>query len=145
MALSYGTQFFRDLTGAGGTFTVTTPSGVPAGIAVLIAQGTNPAADPVTAVSYGGAALTRITRATCGGEPGASLLYFRGQSVPTTGTVNVVTSGGTYTAWAVTVTGDSGGTAVALRSGMGSLPLFASSCCGSLSGPLSWWRRRPRR
>ena len=53
MPVTYGTAFFRDWTGTGGTFTLT-PVGTPKGIAVLVAQGTQSGADLVTGANWGG-------------------------------------------------------------------------------------------
>ncbi len=71
---------------------------------MLIASAT--ITDVVTAVSYGGATLTRTSLITggVGSEPGAAYMYYKGTAVASSGTVNVVCTGGTATAWAVTVT-----------------------------------------
>jgi hypothetical protein len=115
VAVSFDAQAFRDWTGTGGTFTLT-PVGVPRGIAVLIAQAPL-ATDQITSVSYGGSTLTRVPTngfATVGdAEPGASYMYFRGTAVPTSGTVNVVSAAGTFTAWGVTVTANQANTEIA--------------------------------
>src|SRR6185369_16602791 len=101
MAVAFDAQAFKDFTtGAGGTWTHSSV-GVPAGMAVLIVQNAS-TVDRITAVSYGGGTLTRVSTIPggSGSEPGRSYMYFRGTVVPASGTVNVV---GTlaFTCWSV--------------------------------------------
>ncbi len=101
MAASLNSVAFRDWTGTGGTFTIPT-TGTPKGVIVGIAQNTL-TTDQITSVTWGGGTMTRITSGTCGGETGRTYLYFRGSSVASAGTVNVVSVAGTFTAWAAAV------------------------------------------
>jgi fibronectin-binding autotransporter adhesin len=112
LAVSFDAQSFKDLTGVGGTFTHV-PVGTPCGIAVMVAA--NTITDVIASVTFGGNALTRAGFMSGGvaSEPGSAYLYFLGTAVATSGTVNVVGTGGTYTAWAVTMTANQAWTEVA--------------------------------
>lgn len=104
MAVGFDAQSFRDLTGTGGTFTHV-PVGTPRGMAVMIASNLA-TTDVITSVAFGGATLTRMAFMSGGAasEPGAAYLYFKGSAVPASGTVNIVSTNGTYTAWGLSVT-----------------------------------------
>jgi hypothetical protein len=76
-----------------------TPVGTPKGVIVFINQsigtGAGGSEDEVTAVTYGGQAMTRLAIAQDAvGEPGASYAYFLGSSVPTGAQTVAVTVGG---------------------------------------------------
>lgn len=75
-----------------------TPGGLaaPRGVAVTIHQNVS-SADLISAVTYGGVAMTRIAFAQdTAGEPGASYLYYLGSGIPSgTQTVAVTVSSGT--------------------------------------------------
>ena len=90
-----------------------TPVGTPAGVVVMVAQGGS-TTDQVVSVTYGGVAMTRIgTQSSDNGEPERSYLYFLGTPGSGAKTVAVDISGSTaYSATAVTVTADSGLTAI---------------------------------
>jgi hypothetical protein len=115
MAVSFDAQAFKDWTGTGGTVAIT-PVGVPKGVIVGIAQAPL-ATDQITSVTWGGAAMTRVATngfgTTSGGEPGACYLYFLGSAVAATGTVNVVSTAGTFTAFGITVTANQAWTHIA--------------------------------
>ncbi len=109
MTVAFDAEQFRTLTPTGGTWTHTCV-GASRGLAVLIAQ-TADATDLVTAVSYAGATLTRVTNghvADTVTEPCGSYLYFKG-TVALSGTVNVVktaSTGSTVCAWSWSFTGN---------------------------------------
>jgi hypothetical protein len=71
-----------------------TPVGIPKGILVAITR-TGAATDYVSAVTYGGLAMTRTQFASdAAGEPGSAYLYFLGSGIPTgTQTVSISTDG----------------------------------------------------
>lgn len=97
-----------------------TPSGTPAGVIVMIAQGEG-TTDQVVGVTYGGTAMTRQRRESQagGGDPTNAYLYFLGTSVPSGAqTVSVdINSTLNYAATCVTVTADSGATEVDVEFG----------------------------
>lgn len=145
MAVALDAQSFKDLAGTGGTFTHSPVGGTPQGIAVLLASNAA-TTDTVTAVSYGGAALSRVAFMSGGAasEPGAAYLYFKGSGVASSGTVNVITTTGTSTAWAVTVDAlkdtEFGGTATvtstSLANPSGTVTVTAGLSLGMMVGVL---------
>src|SRR3989337_2192929 len=66
------------------------PVGTPRGITVLIV--TNSTSDTVTAVDYGGTAMTRGIWQNVAGENGSAYAYFLGASVPATDPATVTVS-----------------------------------------------------
>lgn len=94
------------------TFTTTTPAtfthtpvGTPKGVLVFIDHGTD-STDRITAVTYGGVAMTRVrTAADTATEPGRVYLYFLGSGIPTGAqTVSITHDGGGTVKHAVSVT-----------------------------------------
>lgn len=87
-----------------------TPSGTPKGVLVGIVQNTT-STDRVSAVTYGGVAMTRIaTIADAAGEPGRVYVYGLHASIPTgTQTVSITHSGGADQKLATVTTQTSGG------------------------------------
>jgi hypothetical protein len=81
-----------------------TPSGTPRGILVVIQHGTV-STDLITgAVTYGGVAMTRISRAAdTAGEPGATYAYFLGSGIPTGAQTVSITHSATATLKIATV------------------------------------------
>lgn len=73
-----------------------TPVGTPRGVVVLVAQNGS-ATDQVTAITYGGVAMTRVwDEFHSVGEAGASYVYFLGTGIPADAqTVSVTASGAT--------------------------------------------------
>lgn len=90
-----------------------TPVGTPAGVIVLITQGVADT-DDVTSVTYGGIAMTRIAfdHQDGGGDPTAAYLYFLGEGVPSGAQTVAVQGNHRFATACVTVTADSGSTAV---------------------------------
>lgn len=92
-----------------------TPSGTPAGVVVMIAQGEG-TTDQVVSVKYGGVDMSRINfqSQAGGGDPTAAYLYFLGTGVPSGAQTVAIDINSTmnYAATAVTVTATSGSTEV---------------------------------
>jgi hypothetical protein len=103
VAIAFDAQSSLDF--AGSSSFNHTPVGTPKGVVVIIGQDTS--ADNVTAVTYGGVAMTRVRYAAdTSGEAIANWMYFLGAAIPTGVQSVSITVTGTdgHTAWCGTIT-----------------------------------------